>query len=124
MAVVTNSEAPVQVYFDGWKKMLKATRKIRQGEVIATLPQRTRFTADKYSIEIAEGVHLDCEYHFVGATNHSCDPNAAIRNMNLVAWKCIAAGEEITIDYKRTETKLAAPFDCECGAKNCRGRIE
>lgn len=117
-------ETPSYIFFDGKQKSLRATRKIRQGEVIVPLPKRTRFTPDKYSLEIAPGIHADCEYHLVGAINHSCDPNAALRNMRIVAWKCIEPGEEIRIDYKRTETKLAAPFDCECGAKNCIGRIE
>lgn len=122
MDVATNY--PVYVFFDGKQKSLRATRKIRQGEVVCELPTRTRFNPDKYSLEIAEGIHADCEFSAVGSINHSCDPNSALRNMRIVAFKCIDPGEQITIDYKRTETKLAAPFDCDCGAKNCKGRIE
>lgn len=118
------AEAPAYIFFDGKQKSLRATRKIRQGEVIISLPQRTRFSPDKYSLEIAPGIHADCEHHMVGAINHSCEPNAALRNMRIVAFSCIERGEQITIDYKRTETQLAQPFDCECGAKNCIGRVE
>lgn len=105
-------------------RSLVAFDDIRQGETILELPKMAQSNPDIYSIEIAPGVHLDCSEHYIGATNHSCDPNAAIRGNRLVAWSCIAAGDEICIDYKRTESKLAAPFDCKCGSKKCRGRIE
>lgn len=116
-------DEPTYIRFDGKRKSLAATRDIRQGEVVATIPGRTRFNPDKYSIEMAPGIHIDCEFSKVGAINHSCNPNAAIRGFRVVAWRCIVGGEEICIDYKRTETKLASPFDCECGF--CDGkRIE
>lgn len=109
----------------GGYRSLKAMRKIRQGETLYDMNElKPLDKADKYSIEISPGIHLDCEYVCVGAINHSCDPNAAVRGLRIVAFKCIEAGDEITIDYKRTETTLAEPFDCKCGAKNCRGRIE
>ena len=97
---------------------------IRQGEEILILPTEVLLEPDMYSIEMHPGLHIDCDNHPVGSVNHSCDPNAALRGNRLIAWKCIAAGEEITIDYKRTETKLAAPFNCSCGTKKCRGKIE
>lgn len=116
-------DSPSYIRFDGKKKSLAATRDIRQGETIVTLPSRTRFNPDKYSIELAPGIHVDCEHSKVGAINHSCSPNAAVRGFGVVAWRCITGGEEITIDYKRTESKLAEPFNCECGF--CEGkRIE
>lgn len=105
-------------------RSLHAFEDIRQGETILELPKMVQSNPDIYSIEIAPGVHIDCSESYIGATNHSCEPNAAIRKGRLVAWSCIVSGDEITIDYKRTETKLAAPFDCKCGNKNCLGRIE
>lgn len=105
-------------------RALYATGDFRQGETILNLPTDTMAGPDMFSIEVLPGIHLDCTRHPIGATNHSCNPNAAIRGMNLIAWNCIKAGEQITIDYKRTEQKLAAPFDCFCGTKFCKGRIE
>lgn len=108
---------------------LYATEKIRQGETILIVAGKAQSYPDMYSIQIAPDVHINTHENPISATNHSCDPNAAIRlnignGARLVAWKCIEAGEEITFDYKVTESKLAEPFDCLCGAKNCRGRIE
>jgi hypothetical protein len=105
-------------------RYLVALRTFHQGAVIAELPRTGLSQPDMYSIEVGPGVHVDCAFSPVGAMNHSCDPNAAVREWRVVAWKCIDVGEIITLDYKRTETKLAAPFNCLCGAKNCRGRIE
>jgi hypothetical protein len=42
----------------------------------------------------------------------------------VVASKKIFKGAEITFDYKTTETLLAEPFKCKCGAENCVGYIE
>jgi len=103
---------------------LYATQDIRQGEEILQLPNLAMSQPDMYSLEIHPGMHVDCSTHFAGAINHACDANAAVRGNKIIAWSCIKAGEQITLDYKRTEQKLAAPFNCFCGSKNCRGRIE
>lgn len=105
-------------------RSLTATEKIRMGETIVDLPSVCQPNPDKYSIEIIEGVHVNCTDHPVGAINHSCDPNAAVRRGSIVAWRCIEPGESITIDYKKTERNLAEPFHCICLSKHCRGRIE
>ena len=53
--------------------------------------------------------------------NHSCDPNASLREMStLYAFKNIKKGEEITYDYSTT---IDESFWCKCGSKNCRGVI-
>ncbi len=114
----------VMVHVENGSRSLKALKRFRQGEYILDLPQTTVLNPDRYSLEISPGLHIDCSTSVVGATNHSCEPNAAVRKGSLVAWSCISEGDEITIDYKRTESKLAVPFECNCGSKNCRGRIE
>lgn len=35
----------------------------------------------------------------------------------------IEEGELITLDYNAMEIDMSDPFDCECGAPKCRGRI-
>jgi SET domain-containing protein len=56
-------------------------------------------------------------YYYV---NHSCDPNM----LNDIAWRDIAAGEEISTDLAYCE---AAPDyllePCRCGSRLCRGRV-
>jgi len=55
--------------------------------------------------------------------NHSCDPNAWLDGLNLVARRTISSGEPITIDYGAFRNELMEAFTCTCGAPNCRGII-
>lgn len=55
--------------------------------------------------------------------NHSCDPNAWLQGLNLVARRKIKAGEEITIDYATFYNERMDDFVCHCGAGKCRGII-
>ena len=54
--------------------------------------------------------------------SHSCDPNAFFKDDErwLYALKDIKKGNEITIDYERTESIISAPFLCLCDSPNCR----
>lgn len=92
---------------------LFAARRIRQGETIMFLPDRVQDERDMYSIEVFPGVHVDCSDSVVGALNHACKANAAVRDNRIVAWACIQEGEEITINYRMTETHLSNPFTCK-----------
>src|SRR5262245_18373676 len=56
-------------------------------------------------------------------TNHSCEPNIAIRGqIVLVAMRDIAAGEELTHDWATTDD-LDYEMTCRCGAPSCRGKV-
>ena len=100
-------------------KGIFALEHIYQGETILELPtDNYSFEPDKYSIQITPGLHLDCSNHPIRHMNHSCEPNASVRGDRIVAWACIEEGEQITIDYKKTENKLAVPFTCYCGFCN------
>jgi D-alanine-D-alanine ligase len=52
--------------------------------------------------------------------NHSCDPNAWLSGLDLVARKPIPAGSEITMDYATFCNEAMAEFECACGASDCR----
>lgn len=53
--------------------------------------------------------------------NHSCSPNAGLKDKILVvAMRGIKKGEEITIDYSTTEADPYWEMRCECGRRNCR----
>jgi len=54
--------------------------------------------------------------------NHSCDPNAMRKGVNVSAWKVIRQGEEITIDY-RLNAFTGERWDCSCGSANCQGYV-
>lgn len=55
--------------------------------------------------------------------NHSCDPNTRYEGLNVVALRNIQKGEELTLNYTDFLDEYMEPFDCRCGAVNCRGRV-
>ncbi len=55
--------------------------------------------------------------------NHSCNPNAWLENLNLVARRFIASGEQITIDYATFCHATMEEFACTCGEEECRHLI-
>jgi uncharacterized protein len=53
--------------------------------------------------------------------NHSCDPNAGIRNdRDLVALRAIRKTEEIRFDYSTTMEEQSFTMRCLCGSPRCR----
>lgn len=102
------------------ERSLIATDKIRQGETIFNLPEKGQYERDMYSIEITPWMHFDCSDSPAGAINHSCNPNAVVKDTRILAWSCIELGDEITIDYRKTETSLSNPFECYCCGKEMK----
>ncbi len=54
--------------------------------------------------------------------NHACEPNAMRSGVNVYAWRPIAAGDEITIDY-RLNAFGDDRWTCDCGSPSCPGVI-
>jgi hypothetical protein len=54
--------------------------------------------------------------------NHSCEPNAMRSGVKVFAWRPIARGDEITIDY-RLNAFGDETSECLCGAPSCPGRV-
>ncbi|HEV7798626.1 MAG TPA: SET domain-containing protein-lysine N-methyltransferase [Pyrinomonadaceae bacterium] len=52
--------------------------------------------------------------------NHSCDPNAWLNGLDLVARRKIRASEEITVDYATFYNVRMDDFVCHCNAPDCR----
>lgn len=56
-------------------------------------------------------------------TNHSCDPNIAVKGQIIfVAIRDIATGEELTHDWATTDDDEYV-IECRCGSWRCRGLI-
>ena len=54
--------------------------------------------------------------------NHSCDPHAMRSGVKVFAWKPIAEGDEITIDY-RLNAFDGDSWPCSCGTEACTGLV-
>lgn len=52
--------------------------------------------------------------------NHSCDPNAWWRGLDVVARRPISECEEITLDYATFHNEMMPEFPCFCEAPDCR----
>ncbi len=55
--------------------------------------------------------------------NHSCSPNARFQERWVVTLKDIPKGEEVTVDYVKTEKGVSNHFVCKCGSKKCSGKL-
>jgi D-alanine-D-alanine ligase len=119
-----------------------ATQKIAANELIfkgEELPQRivTRDYVNscwdekekeifrKYAYPLSKEVFLlwDSNPANWAPQNHSCEPNTAYKGLNVVALRNIPEGEELTLDYSAFLDENMEPFNCCCGAANCRGQI-
>ena len=108
-----------------------ARRQFAKGEFIF----RRRHTRVLSGAEVAsasewERIHL-CELGFDRFAilappgcylNHACDPSAMRHGVKVFAWRSIAAGEEITIDY-RLNAFDGDSWPCHCGSTACNGKV-
>jgi D-alanine-D-alanine ligase-like ATP-grasp enzyme len=79
----------------------------------------------KYAYPLSKEVfllwdHNPCEW---APQNHSCSPNTAYNGLNVIATRNILKDEELTLDYASFLDENMEPFNCQCGAPNCRGLI-
>ena len=84
---------------------------------VASLPaddvmHLTELGFDRYAVVLPPGAYV----------NHSCDPNAMRGGVRVFAWRDIAAGEEITIDY-RLNAFDGDSWTCACGGATCTGTV-
>ena len=83
--------------------------------------------------EILYLFEYDDEWMVDGATggsgaeyiNHNCDPNLAVRKLKrhllFFSRRAIAAGEELSLDYRLAPDAQRIP--CRCGSPRCRGTL-
>lgn len=119
-----------------------ASQDIAPGEVIfkgEEMPQRIvtqRYVAENWNIKEKEifaryAYPLSDEVYLLwdnnpgewAPQNHSCNANTGYNGLNVVALKPINKGEELTLNYASFLDEKMEPFNCRCGAPNCRGLI-
>lgn len=123
----------IEVVACGLERRAIAARQFVPGERIVTVAGLVHPEPSRHSLEVDTGVHVAPPANLDAATlareypwvflEHSCDPNARVVGRDVVAWRAIAPGEAVTFDYRTTESELAAPFPCTCGAVSCRGEL-
>lgn len=100
------------------------------GELYATNEENLKWLCKAKGITIDDPLQVGEELHLIlnyasKAINHSCDPNAGIRNASdLYAIKDIHIGDEITYDYSTTvDVRTEWNMYCSCNASICRKKI-
>jgi hypothetical protein len=95
------------------------------GAVFARITNPTPATCAYSSVQAIRDLHieLNCDLLY---TNHSCRPSVIF---DMERWEVrvgengLKEGDELTFFYPSTEWEMSQPFDCQCGAKECRGKI-
>ncbi len=89
-----------------------SNRDIKAGDTILTLVGKSLNTPTRTSIKISEGIHVEDEIgRFI---NHSCFPSCEISENKVIASRDISLDEQITFDYRATESPISSPFVCFC----------
>lgn len=119
-----------------------ATRPIRRGERIIVFeetphvlvtrsyaerkwdePHRSWFKSYAWPLTDETWVVWDRDPEGWKPINHSCEPNAWLEGLDVVARRAIRSGEEITMDYVTFMNEAMPSFECFCGSSHCRGTI-
>lgn len=79
----------------------------------------------KYAYPLSNQVYLLWDDNPGGwaPQNHSCNANTGYSGLNVVALTPIKKGDELTLNYASFLDEKMEPFNCRCGAPNCRGLI-
>jgi D-alanine-D-alanine ligase-like ATP-grasp enzyme len=98
---------------------------VTRGHVERSWPEREREWFRRYAWPLTDEVWVtwsrDAEEW--RPINHSCEPNAWLDGLDVVARRDVAPGEEITLDYATFYNELMPAFQCQCGEAGCRGTI-
>lgn len=107
---------------------INAGEDIRKGEIITRFRGSLKFKINKNKRDALS--HPDWvgvkKNHWIDPErpqkflNHSCNPNASIKGLTVVAIRNIKEGEEITFDYSIIEGDVRWELKCLCKQPNCR----
>lgn len=101
----------------GEKICVMKGEEIKPNQIDAVVKQGRNPIIDPLQIGINSYINMIKPYVLI---NHSCQPNAGLKDNVLFAIKSIKKNEEIIYDYSTTWFE---GFECKCGSKNCRGYI-
>lgn len=104
-----------------------AKRSFLAGDVLYEIPTKKTFDNPRpRCARIAKDRWVDDE-EILNWVNHSCDPNSILDTSTekpfIRAIKDVNPGEEITVDYDKTE-KGDVELKCNCGSENCRKKFK
>ena len=106
-------------------------RSVRANEPLFMLEGPTIDFAEACAMDDEESYALQCDSNiYISLTepacfiNHSCEPNAGIRGLTMVALRLIAEDEEVTFDYSTTMDEGYWTMVCNCKSPICRGVIK
>jgi hypothetical protein len=114
--------APNSLIFNGEER---SQRVVTRQHVQKNWSDKDKETFARYAYAISNQVFLlwDDDPSGWAPQNHSCHPNTAYDGLNVVAIQPIKKGDELTLDYATFLDENMQPFQCQCGAPNCRGQI-
>lgn len=103
----------------------KSQRMITRREVEKNWNEEDKLTFRRYAYPISEEVFIlwDKDPAEWAPQNHSCNANTRFDGLNVITTRPVALNEELTLDYGEFLDVSMEPFDCRCGAKNCKGKI-
>lgn len=108
---------------------LFAARNYARGEILFRLSGRLYdgFSIYRNTNWFANTYQLDRDLYLYPETlegryiNHSCEPNAGLReDLEMLALRDIAVGEEICFDYSTCMSERDWTMSCQCGTSQCR----
>jgi hypothetical protein len=108
-------------------RSLFSKKSFEANEVVIGFMARATYEKPNYlTVQINDDVHIELFPECLECINHSCDPNCFFDTtlMELVTVKPIAAGEEFSFFYPSAEWDMDRPFACQCGSKQCIGKIQ
>lgn len=113
---------------------LVAIRLIAAGERLFRIEGEVTNQPTRHSLQIGDSLHIDLEsghsageiidHFFWRFMDHSCEPNVAICEREVISLRSIQPQEAVTFNYNTTEWDMAEPFICGCGSEECLGRIQ
>jgi len=104
----------------------KSQRIVSKKFVDENWDEREKLNFRRYAYPISSEVYIlwDLQPEEWSPQNHHCDANCTYKGLNLYVNRDIKKGEELTLDYGSFLDETMEPFNCHCGAPNCRGLIK
>jgi D-alanine-D-alanine ligase-like ATP-grasp enzyme len=121
--VATRTIAPGEVLFRGEER---THRLVTRSHVERTWDAADRLLFEQYAFPVGTEVYAiwDDDPNVWAPQNHSCNANTGYSGLDVIATREILAGEELTLDYGELLDEHSAAFECRCGAKTCRGKVQ